>query len=398
VLLFSPALATYGDKLTAFGSESITYDEYGRTSRYRGKNIFYGGYDAHNISYFGNASFTYYEDGMRRTKAVGNVTHYYTYDGINLIREEWGNNTLVFLYDASGSPIGMQYRNSSYASGVWDTYYYEKNLQGDIIAVYNSSGTKLVTYTYDAWGYIISTTYSNGGASTAAAYNPLKYRGYYYDDDLDLYYLATRYYDPEVCRFITADSYVSTGQGILGYNRYAYCNNNPVMYVDPSGKMLGAIISLIAICGAVLVLSSCNNNDEPTEDAYKYHRKTKESDDLVEGAVNYYIYEISDSDGVAVPCIRIYNSHMYRDEKDQREILNYIINLEGDTVGLSSSDIDYYIQEWKFHNFAYDNPKLAASFLKTTEKSVIESSMHVDLNVNDPNSKLYKWLGWLIWQ
>ena len=189
---------------------------------------------------------------MRRTKAVGNVTHYYTYDGINLIREEWGNNTLVFLYDASGSPIGMQYRNSSYASGVWDTYYYEKNLQGDIIAVYNSSGTKLVTYTYDAWGYIISTTYSNGGASTAAAYNPLKYRGYYYDDDLDLYYLATRYYDPEVCRFITADSYVSTGQGILGYNRYAYCGNNPVVRVDRCGDYWQSMKDIISFGGSVI--------------------------------------------------------------------------------------------------------------------------------------------------
>ena len=236
---FTYASSPYGDRLVDYNGESITYDEYGRTSRYRGKNIFYGGYDAHNISYFGNASFTYYEDGMRRTKAVGNVTHYYTYDGINLIREEWGNNTIVFLYDASGSPIGMQYRNSTYASGVWDTYYYEKNLQGDIIAVYSAAGTKLVSYTYDAWGALLSTTYSNGGASTSVVNNPLRYRGYYYDDDLDLYYLATRYYDPEVCRFVTADdpAYLGANGDIISYNLYAYCNNNPVMYADPAGNM-----------------------------------------------------------------------------------------------------------------------------------------------------------------
>ena len=253
-MLFSPALATYGDKLTAFGSESITYDEYGRTSRYRGKNIFYGGYDAHNISYFGNASFTYYEDGMRRTKTVGGVTHYYTYEGINLIREEWGNNTLVFLYDAGGLPIGMQYRNSSYASGVWDTYYYEKNLQGDVIAVYSAAGTKLVTYDYDAWGDIYYTTYFNGGASTAAVYNPLKYRSYYYDDDLDLYYLATRYYDPEVCRFVTADdpAYLGANGDLVSYNLYAYCSNNPVMYIDPTGHSITlACIIIGAAIGTV---------------------------------------------------------------------------------------------------------------------------------------------------
>ena len=123
-MIFSPALATYGDKLISFGGDNISYDEYGRTSSYRGKNILYYGYSFQQISRFGNASFTYYEDDLRRTKTVGGVTHYYTYEGINLIREEWGNNTLVFLYDASGSPIGMQYRNSSKPAGDWDTYYY----------------------------------------------------------------------------------------------------------------------------------------------------------------------------------------------------------------------------------------------------------------------------------
>ena len=68
-----------------------------------------------------------------------------------------------------------------------------------------------------------------------AAKNPFTYRGYYYDYDLELYYLQTRYYDPVVGRFINADSYVSTGQGLIGNNMFAYCNNNPVMYVDPTG-------------------------------------------------------------------------------------------------------------------------------------------------------------------
>lgn len=191
---------------------------------------------------------------MRRTKAVGGVTHYYTYDGLNLIREEWGNNTILFLYDASGSPIGMQYRKSSYAEGIWDTYYYEKNLQGDIIAIYNASGVKLANYTYDSWGRILSITNGNNqdvtnNASHIGNINPLRYRGYYYDDDLDLYYLATRYYDPEVCRFITADSYVSTGQGILGYNRYAYCGNNPVMRADPTGESWLALLLFTMVGG-----------------------------------------------------------------------------------------------------------------------------------------------------
>ena len=128
----------------------------------------------------------------------------------------------------------MQYRTSSMAEDVFETYYFEKNLQGDIIAVYNASGTKLVSYTYDAWGNC-TTTYYNGGGSTGAQYNPFRYRGYYYDSDLGLYYLNSRYYDSNTGRFINADGYASTGQGLLGNNMYVYCGNNPIIRNDKSG-------------------------------------------------------------------------------------------------------------------------------------------------------------------
>ena len=149
--------------------------------------------------------------------------------------EEWGNNLLVYLYDASGSPIGMCYRLKSYDQGKWDTYFFEKNLQGDIVAVFAVSGIRLATYVYDAWGNC-TTSYFNGGATTAAQYNPFRYRGYYYDTETGFYYLQSRYYDPVVGRFINADSYVSTGQGLIGYNMYAYCGNNPANRIDPSGE------------------------------------------------------------------------------------------------------------------------------------------------------------------
>ena len=103
-----------------------------------------------------------------------------------------------------------------------------------IVAVYNESGTKVATYTYsDAWGNH-SVTYSNGGGSTGAQYNPFRYRGYYYDTDLGLYYLQSRYYDAKICRFINPDGQLNTDH-ILGTNLYAYCYNNPVMYIDPTG-------------------------------------------------------------------------------------------------------------------------------------------------------------------
>ena len=105
---------------------------------------------------------------------------------------------------------------------------------GDIIAVYASDGTKLIEYHYDAWGRFW-TSYRNGGQNTSATKNSFGYRGYYYDKDLEMYYLASRYYDAKIMRFISPDSLVSTGVGLIGYNMYAYCNNNPIVYTDDMG-------------------------------------------------------------------------------------------------------------------------------------------------------------------
>ena len=128
---------------------------------------------------------------------------------------------------------------------------YEKNAFGDIIAVYTGEGVKQISYTYDAWGNF-TTTYHNGATSSSiAAKNPYRYRGYYYDSETGLYYLRSRYYDPNVGRFINADGYISTGQGLTGYNMYAYCNNNPVMYVDPNGEApwwaIAAVVTAVVV-------------------------------------------------------------------------------------------------------------------------------------------------------
>ena len=109
---------------------------------------------------------------------------------------------------------------------------YVHNLQGDIIAIVDSTGTKVVEYKYDAWGRCTIVKDING----ISEINPIRYRSYYYDTETDLYYLNCRYYDPETGRFINADVYVSTGQGIFGNNMFAYCNNNSVICIDPRGK------------------------------------------------------------------------------------------------------------------------------------------------------------------
>jgi RHS repeat-associated protein len=120
------------------------------------------------------------------------------------------------------------------------TYYYQRNGQGDIIGMYNSSGTKVVSYTYDVWGKLLTT--SGSLASTLGENNPLRYRGYYYDNETGFYYLQSRYYDPTTGRFISPDVLVSTGQGVLGHNMYAYCLNNPVNMSDESGYIAKPIV------------------------------------------------------------------------------------------------------------------------------------------------------------
>ena len=108
-------------------------------------------------------------------------------------------------------------------------------LQGDVIAILDGGGNAVVQYSYDAWGKLLTTTGSM--ATSLGVHNPLRYRGYVYDHETGLYYVSSRYYDPEIGRFINADEYISTGQGIMGCNMFTYCNNNPVNMVDPSGTM-----------------------------------------------------------------------------------------------------------------------------------------------------------------
>ena len=198
----------------------------------------------------GTNTYTNNSDGIRTSKTVDGVEHIYHLSGTQILSEEWTENgvqhLLIYIYDASGAPIGMAYRDSTYVSGAFDFYLFAKNAQGDILYIYNTSGTRLVTYTYDAWGkcYV---TYQNGGASTAARYNPFRYRGYYYDTETGFYYLNSRYYDPAVGRFLNADGYVNANGDILGFNMFAYCGNNPVTYKDETGESITVACIIVGI-------------------------------------------------------------------------------------------------------------------------------------------------------
>ena len=158
--------------------------------------------------------------------------------------------TLMFLHDEKGAIVGVGVKNAGDAR--FTNYYYAKNLQGDVVAIYRSDynstsqtyyPTLVASYEYDPWGKVTSVKGSSGAILSLEAYpnhiahvNPIRYRGYYYDIETGFYYLQSRYYDPAISRFINADSYATTGQGFLGTNMFAYCNNNAVNAADPSGR------------------------------------------------------------------------------------------------------------------------------------------------------------------
>ena len=161
------------------------------------------------------------------------VQHDYITQNGKVVRETVRTNGTVtavmdFIYDESGTPFALKYSTNGGSS--FTTYYYVVNLQGDVVKLVNASGTAYATYTYNAWGEVLTAT------GTMASINPLRYRGYYYDSETGFYYLQSRYYDPVTHRFINADAFASTGQGFTGTNMFAYCGNNPVLNIDPSGQ------------------------------------------------------------------------------------------------------------------------------------------------------------------
>ena len=138
--------------------------------------------------------------------------------------------TLDFFYDESGRPFAFNY---SVDGDIASTYYYILNLQGDVVQIIDDGGVLQAEYVYSPWGEIIS------AEGDLAEINPLRYRGYcgyYYDSETGFYYLRSRYYDPENHRFINADTYASTDSGdAISCNMFAYCNNNPVVFLDSTG-------------------------------------------------------------------------------------------------------------------------------------------------------------------
>ena len=214
-------------------------------------------------------SYSYNADGIRVSKNVNDVRHEYYLDGSRIIKETWADQTLEFLYDENNSVYCIVYTGGDGAG----RYYLIKNLQGDVTRILNNNLETVAQYVYDPWGklvYILDADGEPNSGISIANINPIRYRGYYFDMETGFYYVSSRYYDPEIGRWINADGYVSTGQGVLGNNMFAYCGNNPVNNCDPSGQFfISALLVGGLVLGSALLLSGCSAKPEPKPEPYK---------------------------------------------------------------------------------------------------------------------------------
>ena len=171
-----------------------------------------------------------------------------------------------YMYDSGNNVIGFEYSQLSEINETLKTtrIYYEKNLQGDVTGLLDARGAKIASYTYDAWGNVITDTeksFCYEGYEVPFELNHVLYRGYYYDgsctdteSDTNLYYLQSRYYDAEVGRFINADDTNMLElqlNSMFKDNLYCYCSSNPVNNVDCNGLFGTPIQWAMATIGAV---------------------------------------------------------------------------------------------------------------------------------------------------
>ena len=241
--------ASWKDKLTAYNGQEITYDEIGNPLTYGDQEFYWEGRQLQATSgTWGWSYYQYNDSGIRTQKGInGNLTFYHL-NGDKVVREEGGPyGALDYFYDDAGNLFSFRMNGAE--------YFYIRNGQNDIIGILDSTGTQVVSYSYDTWGNILSVTGSM--ADTVGQANPYRYRGYRYDSETGLYYLQSRYYNPQWGRFINAD--VELTGDLIDMNVFAYCGNNPVCRIDTSGQAwyhwaLGGLV--VAGCAIAVVVTA----------------------------------------------------------------------------------------------------------------------------------------------
>ncbi len=236
--------SNWQDLLTKFNNEQITYDEIGNPLTIGNKKLTW--MNGRELATYSdgtkNISYKYNLNGIRTSKVVNGIKTNYILEGTSIVFEDRAGDMLYYIYNGD-ELLGFVYNSM--------TYYYHKNMFGDIIGILDSDYNEIVSYEYDSWGALVNIT--DNSNINLGTINPFRYRSYYYDEETQLYYLNSRYYNPQVGRFINADATVSTGQGFIGTNMYQYCGNNPIKRIDNGGESWLALAT-----GVGLVIGTIN--------------------------------------------------------------------------------------------------------------------------------------------
>ena len=251
---FTYANTGWKDLLVSVDDTELEYDANGNVILYGDREFTwtYGRSLASVLDGMDEYTYTYDENGIRTSKTVDGVTTYYnTKDGVILSQTD-GENTWYFQYDTSGTPLGFVLNGTQ--------YFYITNQMNDVLAITDTNGDIVGNYEYDAWGKVLTAN------TDLAKQNPLRYRGYYYDNETGYYYLQSRYYDSNICRFINSDvaEISQMAKDVpVGTNLFAYCNNNPVNNSDPTGYInidlqfsrASILSSILSAVGTILLLA-----------------------------------------------------------------------------------------------------------------------------------------------
>lgn len=229
---FGYAGSGWKDQLVSVNGTELTYDANGNVLAYGEKSYAWEkGRQLSEITDGENTySYTYDENGIRNSKTVNGETTYINSLNGTVLSQKCGENTMYFQY-RNGVPVGFVYNGTQ--------YLYITNQQNDVIAITDADGGTMAAYYYDEWGKLlgIETAADSEEQMEIAHANPIRYRGYYYDNETGYYYLQSRYYDPSICRFINADSFsYINNYSEFSKNAYAYCYNCPSMYYDANGN------------------------------------------------------------------------------------------------------------------------------------------------------------------
>lgn len=231
--LFTYRTSGWKDQLISYNGSSISYDAVGNITAYQGKTLtWYRGSLLQSLTLNGKKAVYYYDSEGHRVqwKDLNGTSHKNYWCGNKLMGTKYGDVLVQFVYGADKSPMMLKKGEKE--------YYYLYNSQNDVIGLIDSDGKQVVNYSYDAWGKQTGLTDTSG--ENIGKLNPFRYRAYCYDDDTKLYVTASRYYDPELCRFLCADNFdVAKAQmfSMNGKNLYVYCCNNPVNAVDEEGSL-----------------------------------------------------------------------------------------------------------------------------------------------------------------